>query len=342
MRSESPAAAQEVLAGLVERVTFHNEENGFCVLRTKARGQRDLVTVVGQAATISAGEWITASGEWVNDRTHGLQFRARFLKTSPPTSLDGIEKYLGSGMVPGIGPVYAKKLVQAFGEKVFDTIEAAPERLREVTGIGPVRAKRITDAWAEQKVVREIMTFLHANGVGTARAVRIYKTYGADAVQVMSENPYRLARDVRGIGFKTADAIAMRLGVEKTAMIRLRAGVSFALAEAMDDGHCGLPTEELIPLAESLLEAPADLIGTAVDLERVGGNPRRRSRRRDALHVPGGPLSRRAGHRREAHRRSPAGRCHGRTSTRRRRSPGSRAAPACSSPKRRRRRSGWR
>ena len=259
------------MAGLVERVTFHNEENGFCVLRTKARGQRDLVTVVGQAATISAGEWITASGEWLNDRTHGLQFRARFLKASPPTSLDGIEKYLGSGMVPGIGPVYAKKLVQAFGEQVFDTIEATPERLREVTGIGPVRAKRITDAWAEQKVVRETMTFLHSNGVGTARAVRIYKTYGADAVQVMSVNPYRLAREVRGIGFKTADAIAMRLGVEKTAMIRLRAGVSFALAEAMDDGHCGLPTEELIPLAEKLLEAPVDLINTAVDLERSEG-----------------------------------------------------------------------
>ena len=174
-------------------------------------------------------------------------------------------------MVPGIGPVYAKKLVQAFGEQVFDTIEAAPERLREVTGIGPVRAKRITDAWAEQKVVREIMTFLHANGVGTARAVRIYKTYGADAVQVMSENPYRLAREVRGIGFKTADATAMRLGVEKTAMIRLRAGVSFALAEAMDDGHCGLPIEDLIPLAENLLEAPADLISAAVDLERSEG-----------------------------------------------------------------------
>jgi exodeoxyribonuclease V alpha subunit len=145
MHSDSRAPAHEVLAGLVERVTFHNEENGFCVLRTKARGQRDLVTVVGQAATISAGEWITASGEWVNDRTHGLQFRARFLGASPPTSIDGIDKYLGSGMVPGIGPVYAKKLVQAFGEQVFDTIEAAPERLREMTGIGPVRAKRITD-----------------------------------------------------------------------------------------------------------------------------------------------------------------------------------------------------
>ena len=182
-------AVPPLLAGLVERVTFHNAENGFCVLRAKARGHRDMVTVVGHAATIAAGEWITASGEWINDRTHGQQFKARFLKTSAPTSIDGIEKYLGSGMIRGIGPVYAKKLVRAFGEKVFDTIEAEPERLREVTGIGPVRAKRITDAWAEQKVVREIMVFLHEHGVGTARAVRIYKTYGADAVQVMTENP---------------------------------------------------------------------------------------------------------------------------------------------------------
>jgi len=271
MKPELKAPPQEVLAGLVERVTFHNEENGFCVLRTKARGHRDLVTVVGQAATISAGEWITASGEWTNDRTHGQQFRARFLRTSAPTSIEGIEKYLGSGMIRGIGPAYARKLVRAFGEKVFDTIETEPGRLQEVDGIGPVRGKRITDAWAEQKVVREIMMFLHSNGVGTARAVRIYKTYGSDAVQVMTENPYRLTRDVRGIGFKTADAIAMRLGVEKTAMIRLRAGVSFALAEAMDEGHCGLPTGELITLAESLLDAPADLIRTALDLERSEG-----------------------------------------------------------------------
>ena len=180
------------------------------------------MTVVGHAAIISAGEWITASGERINDRAHGQQFKARFLKTSAPSSIDGIEKYLGSGMIRGIGPVYAKKMVKAFGDKVFDVIEAEPDRLREVTGIGAVRAKRITDAWAEQKIVREIMVFLHSHGVGTARAVRIFKTYGADAVQVMTENPYRLARDIRGIGFKSADAIAMRLGIEKTAMIRLR------------------------------------------------------------------------------------------------------------------------
>jgi exodeoxyribonuclease V alpha subunit len=271
MKPHPAPSPQEVLAGLVERVTFHNPENGFCVLRAKARGHRDLVTVVGHAATIAAGEWITASGEWVNDRTHGQQFKARFLRTSMPTSVDGIERYLSSGMIRGIGPVYAKKLVRIFGEKVLDVIEAEPARLREVEGIGPVRAGRITAAWAEQKVVREIMVFLHNHGVGTARAVRIFKTYGTDAVQVMSENPYRLARDIRGIGFKTADAIAMKLGVEKTALIRVRAGISYALTEAMDEGHCGVPTDELVPLAESLLEVPAEMVRTALDLELADG-----------------------------------------------------------------------
>jgi len=263
---------REVLAGLVERVTFHHADTGFCVLRVKARGHRDLVTTVGHAATISAGEWLTASGEWVNDRTYGPQFKARFLKTSAPTSVDGIEKYLASGMIRGIGPVYARKLVAAFADRVFDVIEGSPDRLREVAGIGPKRAERITAAWAEQKVVREIMVFLHSHGVGTARAVRIYKTYGADAVQVMSENPYRLARDIRGIGFKTADAIAMKLGIEKMAMVRVRAGIAYALTVAMDEGHCGLPREELVPLAVELLEVPAATVLTALDLELAEGS----------------------------------------------------------------------
>ena len=271
MKPQPEASKQEILAGLVERVTYHNVENGFCVLRAKARGHRDIVTVVGHAAVIAAGEWITASGDWVNDRTHGQQFKARFLRTSPPTSADGIEKYLASGMIRGVGPIYAKKLVSAFGDKVFDIIEAAPDRLREVEGIGRVRAASILAAWAEQKAVREIMVFLHSHGVGTARAVRIFKTYGSDAIQVMTENPYRLARDIRGIGFKTADAIAMKLGVEKTAMTRVRAGISYALAEAMDEGHCGFPVAELVPLAERLLEVAPDLIRTALDLELQDG-----------------------------------------------------------------------
>ena len=272
MRQESPSSGPEVLAGSIERVTFHGGENGFCVLRVKVRGHREPVTVVGHAATVSAGEWITASGEWVNSRSYGPQFKSRFLKASAPTSTEGIERYLGSGMIRGIGPVYAKKLIRAFGEQVFDVIETGPDRLREVEGIGPVRAERITTAWAEQKVVREIMVFLHSHGVGTARAVRIFKTYGADAVQVMSENPYQLARDIRGIGFKTADAIAARLGIEKTAMIRVRAGVAHALTEAMDDGHCGLPAAELLALAASLLEVPEGLVETAVEQELAARN----------------------------------------------------------------------
>jgi len=213
LKAQTDSSTREVLAGFVERVTYHNPENGFCVLRIKARGHRELVTAVAHAAAVSAGEWITASGEWVNDRMHGQQFKARFMRTSAPTTIEGIEKCLASGMIRGIGPVYAAKMVRAFGEKVFDVIEAEPDRLRDVSGIGPIRAKSIASAWAEQKIVREIMVFLHSNGVGTARAVRIFKTYGVDAVQVMTENPYRLARDIRGIGFKTADAIAMKLGM---------------------------------------------------------------------------------------------------------------------------------
>jgi exodeoxyribonuclease V alpha subunit len=269
---ESAGAPAETIAGVVERIVFHNQESGFCVLRLAARGHRDVVTVVGHTATIAAGEWATVSGAWVNDRVHGQQFRAQFLRTSAPTSIDGIERYLASGMIRGIGPTYAKRLVRAFGERVFDVIEATPERLREVEGIGPVRAQRILAAWAEQKAVREIMVFLHGHGVGTSRAVRIFKTYGADAVRVMTENPYRLARDIRGIGFRTADAIAMRLGIEKSATVRLRAGISYALTEAMNEGHCGLPVAELVSLAERLLEVPQEQIRTALDLELADGS----------------------------------------------------------------------
>ena len=261
------AASSETLTGLVERVTFHNPDNGFCVLRVKARGQRDPITVVGHAPVISAGEFVQATGTWTNDRTHGPQFKATFLRAAPPTTLEGIERYLGSGMIRGIGPIYAKRLVRAFGEAVFDVIEDQPERLREVDGIGPKRAGKIIGGWADQKVIREIMIFLHSHGVSTSRAVRIFKIYGADAIQVLSENPYRLARDVRGIGFKTADAIAARLGIEKTAMIRARAGIGFTLTEAMDDGHCGLPLDDLVPVAERLLEIPASIVEQALTFE---------------------------------------------------------------------------
>jgi len=252
-------------------VTFHNEDNGFAVLKVKARGKRDLVPVVGHVATISAGEFIHAVGVWITDRTHGLQFKADFLKTTTPTTAEGIEKYLGSGMVRGIGPVLAKRIVGAFGEGTFEIIEATPEKLREVSGIGEFRAGKIAAGWAEQKAVRDIMVFLHAHGVGTSRAVRIFKTYGHDAIQVMSENPYRLARDIRGIGFRTADAIAMKLGMTPEAPQRVRAGISFALQEATDEGRCGLPTEDLVKLAVTLLEVDESVVRTALSQELSDG-----------------------------------------------------------------------
>ena len=254
----------ETLAGTIERVTFHNAETGFCVLKVQARGKRDLVPVIGHAPAIAAGEWITATGIWFTDRQHGLQFKADTLKATPPTGVEGIERYLASGYMRGIGPAMAKRIVALFGEATFEIIEADPERLKEVSGIGITRAARIVSGWAEQKAVREIMIFLHAHGVGTARAVRIFKTYGHESIAVMTEDPYRLARDIRGIGFRTADAIAMRLGLTKEAPQRLRAGVSFALQTAMDEGHCGLPIERLIVLAQKLLEVDVALVRTAV------------------------------------------------------------------------------
>ncbi len=270
-RSGAASEDSEALVGWIERVTFHSEETGFCVLRINARGHRDLVTVVGHAATISVGEWVTASGNWVNDRQYGLQFKARFLAVSEPATQEGIEKYLGSGMIRGIGPIYARRLVRRFGTDVFDIIETRPAKLREVEGIGPKRAEQIMAAWADQKAIREIMVFLHQHGVGTARAVRIYKTYGVDAIQVMKENPYQLAADIRGIGFLTADLIAERLGIEKHAMIRVRAGIRFALSEAMGEGHCGLPVTELEGLAVQLLEVPDELVSMALRQELQEG-----------------------------------------------------------------------
>ncbi|HWR39197.1 MAG TPA: ATP-dependent RecD-like DNA helicase [Patescibacteria group bacterium] len=269
----SPAseAPQEQLAGILERVTYHNEDNGFCVLRVQVRGQRDLVTVVGHSPAISPGEYLQCRGVWFNDRTHGLQFKASFLRALPPNTLAGMEKYLASGLIKGIGPHYAAKLVKAFGEQVFEVIEHQARRLGEVSGIGAVRAAKIVAGWAEQKTVREIMVFLHANGVGTSRAVRIYKTYGAEAIELITENPYRLARDIRGIGFVTADAVAQRMGIAKDAVIRCRAGIGYALAEARDEGHCGLPEAELISLAETLLEVEQERITAALELELAEG-----------------------------------------------------------------------
>ena len=264
--SDAPAELDR-LAGLVERVTFHNEQNGFCVLRLKVKGERELITLIGHTPAVSPGEYASASGNWVTDREHGRQFRAVFVRISPPTTLTGIERYLGSGMVKGIGPIYAGKMVKSFGAAVFDIIEQAPERLREIPGIGEVRARKITSGWADQKVIRSIMVFLHAHGVSTSRAVRIFKTYGPGAIDLVQENPYRLAQDIRGIGFLSADTIAQKIGIAKDSPLRAQAGISYALTEASGQGHCGLPYSELVPLAVKLLDIPESIIETAIAQE---------------------------------------------------------------------------
>lgn len=262
---QPPAQHAESLSGLIERVTFFNEENGWAVLKVKAKGHRDLVAVVGSLPSVSAGEWVTAEGRWVQDREFGLQFRAEMLNSTAPTTREGIEKYLGSGMVKGIGPVYAQKLVAKFGEQIFDVIENQSARLEELDGIGPKRRQRIKTAWAEQKVIRQIMVFLHSNGVSTSRAVRIYKTYGEDAITKVQTDPYRLAKDIHGIGFKTADQIAQKIGIPVDSLIRACAGLGHVLIEATSEGHCALPLDLLKDEAGKLLLVDDKIVTAALE-----------------------------------------------------------------------------
>ncbi len=258
---------KEHLSGTIERVTYHNADNGFGVLRVKVKGHKDLVTVIGNVPSVSAGEYIKCSGIWHNDSNHGRQFKADFLKSLPPDTLEGIEKYLGSGLIKGIGAHFAKKLVLTFGKKVFDVIEHQPDLLSKVDGIGKIRAQSICANWQDQKIIREIMVFLQSHGVGTTRATRIYQTYGEKAIEVVSQNPYRLAKDIRGIGFISADAIAANLGVARDSLVRARAGVAHVLLEATSDGHCGLPKETLIQNSQKLLEIDKELVELAISEE---------------------------------------------------------------------------
>jgi len=255
---------KEYLSGTIERITYHNADNGFCVIRVKVKGHKDLVTVTGNVPSVSAGEYIKCSGIWHNDRNHGKQFKADFLKSLPPETLEGIERYLGSGLIKGIGAHFAKRLVSAFGDKVFEVIENKPNLLSTVEGIGKIRAQSICSNWQDQKIIREIMVFLQSHGVGTTRATRIYKTYGEKAIEVVSQNPYQLAKDIRGIGFVSADTIAGNLGIAKDSLVRARAGVAHVLLEATSDGHCGLPQEILVQNSAKLLEIEKDLIELAI------------------------------------------------------------------------------
>ena len=264
MSTATQSGSLETLSGLVERVTYHNAETGYCVLKVKVKGQKDFVTLVGYVQAVSPGESIQASGEWVNNRQYGLQFKASFLKPCAPVSEDGMIKYLGSGLIKGLGPVYAQKLVAAFGDSVFEVIEQRPERLQNVPGIGPHRAQMIIKGWQDQKAIREIMVFLYQHGISTARATRIYKTYGNQAIRIILEDPWCLARDIRGIGFKSADQVAQKIGIPLDSPLRARAGLAHILLQASEEGHCGLPEMALVAQVVKDLDIPLPVVQKAL------------------------------------------------------------------------------
>ena len=270
-RTAGPLPTDERLEGLVELITFHSEETGFCVLKVKARGFRETVAVVGKVPRIAVGEWIKARGKWNIDRKHGRQFLAEHLEAVVPDSLEGIEKFLGSGLIKGIGPVYAKKLVDAFGLGVLDVIENRSAELERVDGIGKLRRQQIKESWKAQKTIREIMSFLFANGVSTGRAFRIYKAYGDQAIAKVRLDPYCLARDIHGIGFKIADQIAEKLGIEKESVLRARAGLTYVLLELSNQGHCAYPRDDLLAKSAEMLGIPLATMEEALRTEIENG-----------------------------------------------------------------------
>jgi exodeoxyribonuclease V alpha subunit len=252
------------IRGQVERITFCNEENGFTIAKVKVPGEKDLVTVAGALPGISPGEILELLGAWSNHPRFGQQFKAVACKSVLPATAAGIEKYLGSGLIKGIGPVMAGRLVKHFGEKTLSIIDRIPERLEEVEGIGEKRVQMIREAWEAQREIREVMVFLQGHGVSPTYAAKIYRQYGQRAIQVVRENPYRLAADIFGIGFKTADKIAGNLGIDRSSEIRVEAGILYVLGELADEGHVYYPYEPLIEKCERILEVEKEAIAKAL------------------------------------------------------------------------------
>ena len=259
------------LEGTIERITFHSSENGFCVLQVKCPESRDTLTVTGYCGAVHTGEYVETCGYWVNDRTYGRQFRATRLRVISPSTVEGMARYLGSGLISGIGPGVARVLVDGFGESVFDVIERQPERLLSLEGIGPKRLAKIEAAWAEQKAVRDIMVFLQTHDVGTARALRIYRTYGDAALDLIQENPYRLAADIYGIGFRTADKLGAALGIREDALIRIGAGLLHRVSQYHARGHCALNAAQVEADTAEMLGVTAALVHKAMEQEVAAG-----------------------------------------------------------------------
>ncbi len=254
----------ENLTGLIERVTYHNPENGFAVLRVKVKGREDLVTVTGNTTSVTVGEHVEASGRWVIDRQHGQQFKADELKTTHPASAEGIEKYLASGAIRSIGPKIAAKIVAVYHERTLEIFDKAPDFLLHVKGIGRERLKRIRQSWEEQQEVRKLMLFLTEHGITSGRAVRIYRTYGHEAIAKIKANPYQLADVIRGIGFKTADELAAKLGIDPKSPYRARAAALYTLQELAGDGHCGFPESGVVEQTIKLVEIDPQIVEAAV------------------------------------------------------------------------------
>ena len=254
----------EIIEAFADETVFRNEENGYTVLVVKAGKSR--VSAVGIMPPIAVGEKLRITGDWTEHPVYGRQIKVQSIEIEKPTTLSGIEKYLSSGMIRGIGPATAKLLIRAFGEETLDVLYSQPEKLLDVPGIGQKRAQMIQESYAEQAQQREAMVFLQSYGVTPALAVKIYKRYGENVRQVITRNPYRLVEDVEGIGFKTADRIAASLGIEQSSEYRLSAGVKYTLSEATAGaGHCYLPRPELALAARRLLGSDADSIDRTID-----------------------------------------------------------------------------
>jgi exodeoxyribonuclease V alpha subunit len=261
----------EHLVGSIERVTFHNDETGFCVLRVKARGHRKPVVVVGHAPSVAIGEVVEASGGWLHDRNHGVQFRASELMTAAPTTAEDLQRFLGSGLLKGVGPAVAQRLIASFGSRILDVIEKKPHELTRVHGIGMAKALSIGEAWAEHRALKEIAAFLNAHGIGGFLLTRIYRAYGVGAIDIVKANPYRLVLDIPGFEFALADQVALQLDVEPTAEIRLQAGLSTILSEAVREGHSGLSSEDLLRQASRLLDVPQSELMPVLDAQCAAG-----------------------------------------------------------------------
>ncbi|BAH75358.1 SF1B family DNA helicase RecD2 [Solidesulfovibrio magneticus] len=252
------------LSGQIERVTFTSEESGYTIAKVKVYGRRELVTVVGNILCPTPGEIIKMKGEWSNHPKFGEQFKLAYYKTTVPASVHGIEKYLGSGLIKGIGPVMAKRIVKLFGEATLDVIEADIQKLIEVPGIGSKRVGMIAQAWEEQKEIRSVMLFLQTHGVSSGYATKIYKQYKNESIAVVQENPYRLAHDIFGIGFVTADKIAQKLGFDKNSPLRAEAGILYVLHQLSDEGHVFYPQDPLIVKAIEILEVEPGVLVDAL------------------------------------------------------------------------------